>query len=150
MSEHTYEKTGRYDDIIGLPYHQSKTRPHMSLHDRAAQFSPFAALKGYEEAIEETGRLTGEKQELDEESRMYLDQKLLLLEKNLGGGGIPLSVVYFVPDAYKTGGSVSQYSGVLHRIDRIEGTLAFEDGMQIRTDAILQLDSGLFSSAAAL
>ena len=57
MSEY-YNDPHKYDDIIHLPYHQSAERPHMSLHDRAAQFAPFAALSGYEEAIEETVALT--------------------------------------------------------------------------------------------
>ena len=64
-----------YDDIIHLPHHVSKTRPQMSMEDRAAQFSPFAALTGYDAAILETGRLTDEKVELGEETRAILDRK---------------------------------------------------------------------------
>ena len=56
----------QYDDIINLPHHVSKTRPQMSMVDRAAQFSPFAALTGYDAAIKETGRLTDEKVNLSE------------------------------------------------------------------------------------
>lgn len=64
-----------YKDIINLPHHVSKTRPQMSMLDRAAQFSPFAALTGYDAAIKETGRLTDEKIELSEEAKASLDRK---------------------------------------------------------------------------
>ena len=63
MSEY-YKDTHKYDDIIDMPHHQSKERPHMSLHDRAAQFAPFAAITGYEDAIKETARLTDETEKI--------------------------------------------------------------------------------------
>lgn len=66
----------RYDDIIHLPHHQSGTRPHMSLHDRAAQFSPFAALTGYDAAVEEAARLTEQKLELSEGEKAAIDAKI--------------------------------------------------------------------------
>lgn len=53
----------RYDDIIGLPHHVSKTRPRMPVQDRAAQFAPFSALTGHKEAVRETARKTEEKAE---------------------------------------------------------------------------------------
>ena len=59
---------GKYDEIMGLPHHVSKTRPQMPMSDRAAQFAPFAALTGYDAAIKETGRLTDERIELDVEA----------------------------------------------------------------------------------
>ena len=73
----------RYDDIIHLPHHQSQVHPHMSLSDRAAQFSPFAALTGYDDAVQETARLTESRIELDENSRVLLDERLRLLQINL-------------------------------------------------------------------
>ena len=69
----------RYDEIINLPHHVSKTRPQMPMSDRAAQFAPFAALTGYDSAIKETGRLTDERIELDEEALTALDLKYQLL-----------------------------------------------------------------------
>ena len=69
----------RYDEIINLPHHVSKTRPQMPMSDRAAQFAPFAALTGYDSAIKETGRLTDKKIELDEEALTALDMKYQLL-----------------------------------------------------------------------
>lgn len=74
----------RYDDIIHLPHHISKTRPQMSMMDRAAQFSPFAALTGYDAAIKETGRLTDEKIELGEETKAVLDRKQSYLITAIG------------------------------------------------------------------
>ena len=71
----------QYDDIIHLPHHVSKTRPQMSMLDRAAQFSPFAALTGYEDAIQETGRLTDERMELSDEDRELLDRKWHYLQE---------------------------------------------------------------------
>ena len=72
-----------YDDIINLPHHVSKTRPQMSMLDRAAQFSPFAALTGYDAAIKETGRLTDDKIDMDEEALNILDLKFHILIESL-------------------------------------------------------------------
>ena len=71
---------GNYDDIIGLPHHVSEVHPQMGRIDRAAQFSPFAALTGYSDAIRETGRLTEERVELDEDMKEGLDEKLRMLK----------------------------------------------------------------------
>ena len=95
----------QYDDIINLPHHVSKTRPQMSMLDRAAQFSPFAALTGYDAAIKETGRLTDEKVNLSEEEKEALDRKQqILLEKLADHPAI--TVIFFVPDEKKIGRSV--------------------------------------------
>ena len=67
---------GKYDDIINLPHHVSATRPHMPMLDRAAQFMPFRALTGYEDAVQETARLTDEKIELTEDEKAILDMRL--------------------------------------------------------------------------
>ena len=75
--------TNRYDDIISLPHHQSKTRPHMPLIDRAAQFSPFAALTGYDDAVKETARQTERKAELSEEMQACLQEKLQILQAQI-------------------------------------------------------------------
>lgn len=77
----------RYNEIINLPHHVSKTRPQMPMSDRAAQFAPFAALTGYDSAIRETGRLTDEKIELDEEALTALDMKFQLPADGLGDDG---------------------------------------------------------------
>lgn len=87
----------QYDDIINLPHHVSKTRPQMSMVDRAAQFSPFAALTGYDAAIKETGRLTDEKVNLSEEEKEALDRKQQILMEWLGDHPA-LTITFFVPD----------------------------------------------------
>ena len=70
---------GKYDEIMGLPHHVSKTRPQMPMSDRASQFAPFAALTGYDAAIKETGRLTDERIELDEGALTALNMRYQLL-----------------------------------------------------------------------
>ena len=95
--------TEKYGDIIHLPHPVSEKHPRMPMQDRAAQFSPFAALTGYEEAIYETGRLTEEKTELGEEEKAILDRKQQLLLEKLDERPT-LTVTYFVPDEKKSGG----------------------------------------------
>ena len=86
-----------YDDIISLPHHVSDTRPRMSAHDRAAQFSPFAALTGYDAEISETARLTNERRELDEYALARLNACLLLLVENAAERP-EISVTFFKAD----------------------------------------------------
>lgn len=73
----------RYGDIIGLPHHRSKKRPHMPVQERAAQFSPFAALTGYESAVSEAARLTEDMAELSEDQKEMLDEQF----RRIGGCG---------------------------------------------------------------
>lgn len=120
----------RYDDIIDLPHHVSKKHPQMSLHDRAAQFSPFAALTGYEDAVGEAARLTDRRQELDEEQAARLEQQLSLLTETVAERP-EITVTYFLPDARKSGGKYVTVQGTLRRIDETEKTLIFTDGRRI-------------------
>lgn len=83
MNRNTDKNPHRYDDMLDLPHHQSSTRPHMSISNRAAQFSPFAALTGYEDEIRETARLTDEKMELSDSEKERLDEKLRVLSGHL-------------------------------------------------------------------
>lgn len=115
-----------YEDIIHLPHHQSSNRPHMSLYDRAAQFSPFAALTGFDGVIAETSRLTDQKIELSEYERALLDQKLSLIDDELRKGNHPeIAVVYFVPDPLKAGGAYEEYTGRVRSIDAVEKCVVF-------------------------
>ena len=112
------ETGGPYDDIINLPHHQSKTHPHMSLHDRAAQFAPFAALTGYDDMVRETGRLTEAETDLSEDDREALDRKISMIASALAGGQHPsVTVTCFVPDEKKEGGSYKSVSGQVKKID---------------------------------
>ena len=137
----------KYDDIIDLPHHVSATRPRMSMIDRAAQFSPFAALTGYDAAIKETGRLTDERIELSEESRAALDIKQQLLMDNLADRPV-VSVTYFVPDERKSGGAYVTVTGQVKKIDEFARLLILTDGVKIPLDEVLDLESGLFNNIA--
>ena len=108
-----------YRDIINLPHHVSSKRPQMSMLDRAAQFSPFAALTGYDDAIHETARLTNDKVNLSEEEKETLDRKQQILLERLGEHPA-LTVTYFIPDAKKSGGAYVTKSGSLKKIDGLE------------------------------
>ncbi len=134
-----------YDDIIHLPHHVSKTRPQMSLEDRAAQFSPFAALTGYDAAILETGRLTEDKLELGEETQAILDRKQRYLAEIIDTKP-EITVTYFVPDEKKSGGAYSTVTGFLKRIDEYERVLMLTDGRKIQLDAILDIESEEFEN----
>ena len=132
-----------YEDIINLPHHVSKTRPQMSMLDRAAQFSPFAALTGYDDAIKETGRLTGEKIEMDEDRKAALDMKQAYLIEMIDEQP-EISITYFLPDAKKSGGAYVTVTGNLKRFDEYERLLILTDGKKIPMDDIAAIESDLF------
>lgn len=131
--------THKYDDIIDLPHHQSPRRAGMPMTDRAAQFAPFAALTGYEDVIEETGRLTQPAVELTESSIQNIDEKLQILGKNCRHFPA-VTVVYFQPDLRKTGGSYVTATGCVKRVDPCSQLLQFTDGRQIPLAAISELN----------
>lgn len=133
----------KYDDIIDLPHHQSDKRPHMSIHDRAAQFSPFAALTGHEAAITEAGRLTESFREPDEGVKAMLDGKLQLLQENRQSGP-EVEVIHFVPDQRKSGGSYVTTGGVFVKVDPQEKLLCLAGGEKIALDLIQDLHSPVF------
>ena len=132
-----------YEDIIHLPHHVSSKRPRMSAVDRAAQFSPFAALVGYDAAIQETGRLTTEKIEMTEEEKSFLDQKQKILLERIAEHP-EITVTYFLPDDRKTGGSYTTVTGNLKRIDDVSHVILLTDGTGISIDDILKIDSVVF------
>ena len=94
---------GKYDDIINLPHPEPKKHPRMSMENRAAQFSPFAALTGHNEAIKETERLTDSKVELDQDAIEEINRKLMWIKDNIQSSP-QATVTYFVPDSKKVGG----------------------------------------------
>lgn len=132
-----------YEDIINLPHHVSSTRPQMSMLDRAAQFSPFAALTGYDAAIKETGRLTDEKIELDEDTKAALDMKQAYLIEMIDAQP-EISITYFLPDTKKSGGAYVTVTGNLKRFDEYERLLILTDGKKIPMDDIADIESDLF------
>ena len=132
-----------YEDIINLPHHVSKTRPQMSMLDHAAQFSPFAALTGYDAAIKETGRLTDEKIELDEDTKAALDMKQAYLIEMIDEQP-EITIIYFLPDARKVGGAYVTVTGNLKRFDEYERLLILTNGKKIPMDDIADIESDLF------
>ena len=131
--------TGKYDDIINLPRPVSSKHPPMPMSDRAAQFSPFAALTGYDEAVMETGRLTDRKRELNDEEIAALNQKLQFLSEPLEEHPT-ITVTYFVPDAKKTGGSYATKTRRLKKIDTFERWIQLDDGSKIPIDDITNIE----------
>lgn len=135
----------KYDEIMGLPHHVSRTRPQMPMSDRAAQFAPFAALTGYDSAIKETGRLTDEKIELDEEALTTLDMKYQFLIDALDDEP-EVTITYFQPDERKAGGKYVSATGTVKKVDDFERRITMRDGAKIPMDNVLSIDGELFSS----
>lgn len=136
--------SGEYEDIIHLPHHVSSKRPPMPMADRAAQFSPFAALTGYDDAIRETGRLTEQKVHLDEEALATLDEKFHVLQEHLDECP-EIQFTYFKPDERKMGGTYITASGIVKKIQKYERQLILEDGSVIPIDDILEMESPIFN-----
>lgn len=129
-----------YDDILYLPHHVSKKHSQMSIHDRAAQFAPFAALTAHGAAIRETARLTDRKIELDENSKTMLDQKMQLIQEQLGAGVHPeAEITYFVKDTNKEGGAYVIVRGSIRKIDEYLRVIVMEDGSRIAMDDVTEI-----------
>ncbi|MBS5633867.1 MAG: hypothetical protein KHW56_04475 [Clostridiales bacterium] len=130
---------GKYDDMIHLPHPTSSRHPRMSMADRAAQFSPFAALTGHGAAISETARLTDRQIELSEDAKALLDQKQSLLTERLAEHP-EVAVTWFRADSQKEGGRYEVAQGQLRQIDTYARCLVLEDGSRIALDTVLELE----------
>ncbi len=137
------KETHKYDDIINLPHHVSAKHPQMELLDRAAQFSPFAALTGHEDSIRETARRTEEFLELEEDKKEQLDEKIHVLQENLWKKP-EIIVTYFVPDEKKDGGAYVTHRGRIRKIDTYRHRLLFEDGTDVGMQYIFEIDGEMF------
>ena len=126
--------SGPYDDIINLPHPTSERHPRMPMAARAAQFSPFAALTGYEDAVHETARLTSSRAELTEEEKSILDAKLQRMLP-----GTKAAFTFFRPDGKKEGGAYLTVSGIVKRIDSCAREVVLTNGQRIFVDDILQI-----------
>lgn len=133
------DKRKDYDDIINLPHHVSATHPHMSQRDRAAQFSPFAALTGHDAAIRETARLTEREHATGEDYADILDRRLGQL-RLLSGEAPLITVRYFAPDTKKAGGAYVTVSGRLKKIDDQRRLIVLENQTEVPVDRIVDLD----------
>ena len=130
----------KYDDIINLPHYISKKHPQMSMEERAAQFAPFAALVGYEDAVEETARITTKRIELNEEEKNILDMKLQMLNEQMQVQIHPnITIMYFVPDLKKDGGKYIKISGIVKRIDEYKQLIILDDKTEISINEIISI-----------
>ena len=127
-----------YDDIIRLPHHVSQNHPQMSMHDRVAQFAPFAALTGYEAAVGETARLTSERRELDAQEAEELNRRLTDLAARLKDRP-KVTIEYSVPDERKSGGAYVTVTGRVRNISVAERLLVMEDGTEIPMEDVVSV-----------
>ena len=136
-----------YDDIIDLPHPVSRRHPQMPLSDRAAQFAPFAALTGHDEAIKETARLTDSFVELSEEQREKLDKRLQVLLAEMEEDPLrehEIQGTYFQPDARKDGGAYVSVSGKVKKVDVYRRQIFFADGTALPMDNLISIEGELF------
>lgn len=139
----------KYDDIIRLPHHVSSAHRQMPMLDRAAQFSPFAALTGHDEAVRETQRLTEEWAEPDEDRKALLDERLRMIRERLasGAGGARMPEVrftYFQPDERKEGGAYLSVQGRVKKIDGYGHQVILEDGTALAVGHITDIRGDMF------
>lgn len=135
-----------YSDLYDLPHPTSAKHPRMPIGDRAAQFAPFAALTGYEDAIDETARLTDREALLTEDRREELDRRQQMLLQVIDRRP-EITVTYFLDDARKAGGAYRTVTGHLLRLDTVEGRIYLTEGKSIPFARIFSIDSPLFSVA---
>ena len=132
--------SGPYDDIFNLPHPTSVKHPRMSIQNRAAIFSPFAALSGHAGAIAETARLTERRMELDEDTKAELDRRQAILLEHIREQP-EITVTWFQPDELKEGGAYLTTTGKLKKIDPIERTLVLLGGIRIQLEDVINLES---------
>ena len=131
-----------YDDIINLNRPISK-HPHQSIESRASQFAPFAALVGYDEQVKETARLTTNKIEIDEGLKEILNNKLNYLNDHLDEN-IEVTITYFIKDFKKSGGKYITKTGIVKRIDIVNGFIKFTDNDIIYMTDVISITGELF------
>lgn len=127
---------GKYDDIINLPHHISLYHKPMPMANRAAQFAPFAALSGHDDAIAETMRITESFKELSDDEKNLLSRKLRYAFENHS----LIEISFFVPDKTKTGGSYKNMRGRIKKWDEIDNTVVLREGSVIRIEFILAIE----------
>ena len=133
-----------YADIINLPHHVSKVHSQMSMAQRAAQFSPFAALVGYEDVVEETARQTAPERELNGDEKAELDRRIGIITAHLSEHPV-VTIEYFVPDERKAGGEYVFKTGEVVKILPVQKVLVQGDGTKIRIEDIANISGELFA-----
>ena len=129
----------KYSKLQNITRPQYPDLPPMSIEDRAAQFSPFAAVVGYDDAVEETARFTDSMIELSEDEVVLLNGALDRLRETIGEKP-QIRVTYFVPDAKKDGGEYVSKTGIVKRIDEYENVLIFIDGNKVAVSSIIKVE----------
>lgn len=131
-----FSSTDKYNDIINMQHHVSKTHPQMSLKARSAQFAPFAALTGYGDVINETGRLTNEKIEIDDELKEILNEEIMKIKSKLSKR-LTISFTYFIPDEKKNGGKYVTVKGIVKKVN--DNSIILEDKTEILIEDIIDI-----------
>ncbi len=134
----------RYRDILTYPRPHFSKRALMRAGDRAAQFSPFAALTGYEDAVRETARLTEPFTETDESVRETINAKLIFLSVRLMESP-SVTMKLFQPDTRKSGGSYIYVTGCIRQIDPNAQFILLTDGQRIPMEHLREIESDCFS-----
>ena len=132
-----------YDDIIYLEHHKSKKHPPMSLYARSAQFAPFAALTGYEDAVRETAREVGSRIDIDDELKNILDCKIQILLEQIKKKP-EVVFTYFISDISKDGGSYISVTGIVKKIDQYSQCITLEDKTEIPINDIIDISGEIF------
>ena len=127
----------KYDEIINMPHHVSKTRPRMSLEQRSSQFAPFQALTGYDDKIKENERITSDYIILSEEKKEEINKKLELLKIN---PGLKVNILYFEKDKYKSGGSIKRINSYIKKIDEIYKQIILVDKSKVSINSIIDIN----------
>ena len=133
----------QYDDIINLPHHISKKHPQMSLYARSAQFAPFAALTGYEEAVKETARETNERIDIEDELKSILDGKLQIILEQIKNHP-EISISYFIADSKKNGGEYVTVTGLVKKVDLYNQYIYLIDYTEIPINEIIDISGDIF------
>ena len=133
----------KYDDMIGLGHHISRTHPPMARIKRAAQFASFDALTGFGAAIHEAGRETEEKKELSEDEIDMIDAKLAVIQYHIKEQP-NITVTYFIPDDKKAGGRYVTVSGKVRKLDEVKRAIMMVDGTQIPIEDVRYIEGDLF------
>ena len=134
-----------YDDIINIKNYKSKKRPQMSIYNRSAQFSPFAALTGYEESIDEASRITLSKSTISQDDKKILDIKFNILNDNLSEKPL-VNIIYFIDDLKKQGGKYISKEGYIKKFDYNEKLVVFDDNTKIKISNIIDIQSEIFDN----
>lgn len=129
----------KHQDIINLKHYEPKKHVRMTIENRAAQFAPFAALTGYDDAIMEAGRIFDEKIILSEDEQAIINGRIQYIKENIKNK-VPVKITYFVSDQYNDGGEYQIIKGIVKRIDESNQIIILEDKEKILMDLIIEIE----------